>query len=84
MSVKNNTVYLYNNSLEYVQTVKSLSEAARISGASSYRTAYEYLNSGELFEDNWYFFSKELSPKRVAELNATTTDTERIPSKYKF
>ncbi|CAB4435646.1 unnamed protein product [Rhizophagus irregularis] len=33
MRVKSNKVYLYNSSLEYVQTAKSWSEAAKISGA---------------------------------------------------
>lgn len=79
MRVKSNKVYLYNSSLEYVQIAKSWSEAAKISGAVSYRIVYKYLDSGELFENNWYFFSKEFSSERIAELKANT-DAENIPS----
>ncbi|PKC61323.1 hypothetical protein RhiirA1_466714 [Rhizophagus irregularis] len=78
MRVKSNKVYLYNSSLEYVQTAKSWSEAAKISGAVSYRIVYKYLDSGELFENNWYFFSKEFSAERITELKANT-DAENIP-----
>ncbi|CAG8441872.1 3283_t:CDS:2 [Rhizophagus irregularis] len=79
MRVKSNKVYLYNSSLEYVQTAKSWSEAAKISGAVSYRIVYKYLDSGELFENNWYFFSKEFSAERITELKANT-DAENIPT----
>src|ERR1051325_3470854 len=81
MSAKNHKVYLYSSSLEYVQTAKSWSEAARLSGAVSYRIVYKYLDSGELFEDSWYFFSKKQSSERIAEFRATK-DAELIPRKY--
>ncbi|RIA93564.1 hypothetical protein C1645_735423 [Glomus cerebriforme] len=79
MRVKHNKVYLYNNSFEYIQTAKSWSEAAKISGAVSYKIVYKYLDSGELFEDSWYFFSKEFASERISELKATT-NAKDIPN----